>query len=129
MPGDPDRLPAGIVGLPGTERTKLLAQCIALTLNDVRAVERPRTLDPLRALLGLGMADWLVAERTTYFKRVTNEVIGHAISEGAGPEVASRYKGVSKRELARVADRDLASRRWSSAPLRASSSEVVAAEN
>lgn len=119
IPGDPGRLLVWLAGLSEPDRKELLALCVALTINDVRAEEQAGTLDPLCILLGLDMADWWEARRETYFERVTKDTIAGAITEAAGPEVAARYKGASKGELARVAERDLSGLRWLPAPLRA----------
>ena len=99
---------------------ELLALCVAVNLNDVHDDEKAGPLDPLCAMLGLDMADWWEAKESTYFQRVTKDQISQAIVEAAGPDTAARYKGVSKTELARVAERDLTGRRWVPAPLRTS---------
>lgn len=126
IPGEPQRIVPWLATLPEGERMELLALCIALSINDVHADERPDALDPLCLQLGLDMADWWAASRTTYFERVTKDVIVAAITEAAGSEVAARYKGVSKGELARVAERDLVGLHWLPAPLRAPSNEAGA---
>ena len=76
-------------------------------------------------MLGLDMADWWEAKEGTYFQRVTKDQISQAITEAAGPDVAARYKGVSKAELARVAERDLSGKRWVPAPLRVTAAIVA----
>ena len=124
MPGDEDRLLPWIAGLSDSDRMDLLALCIALSLNDVHEGERSGPLDPLCAMLHLDMADWWEANQATYFSRVTKDVIAKAIEEGAGAEAAARYKGISKGELARVAERDLAGHRWLPAPLKTVIEEV-----
>jgi ParB family chromosome partitioning protein len=108
-----------LAGLADAERMELLALCVAVNLNDVHDDEKAGPLDPLCAMLGLDMADWWEAKEGTYFQRVTKDQISQAITEAAGPDVAARYKGVSKAELARVAERDLSGKRWVPAPLRA----------
>jgi len=125
MPGEPARLLAWLAALPEADKMELLALCVALNINDVHDDERPGALEPLCALLGLDMADWWEAGRATYFARVSKDVIVGAITEAAGAEAAARYKGVSKGELARVAERELAGRRWLPAPLRAPSEEAT----
>lgn len=119
IPGDPDRLLPWLAGLADAERMELLALCVAVNLNDVHDDEKAGPLDPLCAMLGLDMADWWEAKEGTYFQRVTKDQISQAISEAVGSDAAARYKGVSKTELARVAERDLSGKRWVPAPLRA----------
>jgi len=118
IPGDADTLLPWVAGLADADRVELFALCVALSLNDVHDDERPGALDPLCDMMGLDMADWWTAGQDTYFSRVSKQVILQAIAEGAGEDVAARYKGVSKSELARVAERDLAVHRWLPAPLR-----------
>lgn len=120
IPGDPDKLLPWLASLAEGERMELLALCVAVNLNDVHDDEKAGPLDPLCAMLGLDMADWWEAKESTYFQRVTKDQISQAIAEAAGPDTAARYKGVSKTELARVAERDLTGRRWVPAPLRTS---------
>jgi ParB family chromosome partitioning protein len=96
----------------------LLALCVAMTLNDVRDTDKDAPLDALAAALSLDMADWWEPTADGYFSRVTKDSILAAIAEGAGHDAAARVKGVSKQELARVAERDLQGRGWLPAPLR-----------
>jgi ParB family chromosome partitioning protein len=70
------------------------------------------------AALALDMADWWAATAEGYFSRVTKETILAAIEEGAGADAAQRIKGVSKAELARVAERELQGKRWLPSPLK-----------
>lgn len=118
IPGDAEGLLAWLTGLAETEHMELLSLCVASSLNDVHQHERRGALDPICDMLGLDMADWWEAGQGTYFSRVSKEVILGAVTEGSGHDAAARYKGVTKRELARVAERDLAGRRWLPAPLR-----------
>ena len=105
---------------------ELLALCIALMLNDVRDTERAGSLEAVSAALGLDMADWWQPTAEAYFSRVTKETILAAIEEGAGAEAARRIKGVSKGELARVAERELHGTRWLPRPLKAMAVDRVA---
>ena len=75
-------------------------------------------LDALGRALSLDMAQWWQPTADGYFLRVTKESILTAITEGAGADAAARIKGVSKQELARVAERDLQGSRWLPGPLR-----------
>ena len=52
------------------------------------------------------------ADRRRLLLSVTKDTILAAIEEGAGAEAAKRIKGVSKAELARVAERELQGKRW-----------------
>jgi ParB family chromosome partitioning protein len=124
IPGDPEKLLPWLAELADTDRMELLALCVAMNLNDVHDDERAGPLDPLCAMLGLDMADWWEAKEATYFQRVTKDAIAKAITEAAGADVAARYKGVSKAELARVAERDLSGKRWLPAPFRTSAEQA-----
>jgi len=118
LPGESERLLPWLIGLSDSDRRDLLALCVALTLNDVRDGERSSSLDPLSVAIELDMADWWTATAENYFCRVTKDTILAALAEGAGPEAAARVRGVSKGELARVAERDLKETRWLPTPLR-----------
>ena len=119
VPGDQAKLLPWLVALGDGELQELFSFCVAMTLNDVRDTDRAGPLDGLAAALSLDMADWWQPTADGYFSRVTKEAILAAIAEGAGPEAAARIKGVSKAELARVAERELEGRRWLPGPLRA----------
>ena len=118
MPGDPDRLLPWLIGLSESDRMDLLGLCVALTLNDVRDSERTSPLDALSAAIELDMADWWEATAGNYFSRITKDAILAAIAESSGPEAAARVKGVSKGELARVAELELKDKRWLPSPFR-----------
>jgi len=85
-------------GSAGSQCPRVL--CVAMNLNDVHYDEKLGPLDPLCAMIGQDMADWWEA------------------TEAITSLVDARYIGVSKSELARGAERDLAGKRWVSAPQR-----------
>ncbi len=118
LPGDPQRLLPWLMDLNDADRMDLLALCVALAVNDVRDSERRSPLDGLCRLLALDMAQWWEATAKGYFSRLTKEAIAQAIEQGAGAEVAARFKGVSKGELARIAERELHGKGWLPAPLK-----------
>lgn len=118
LPGDAGRLFGWLMALGDGERAELLALCVALTLNDVRDSERASPLDRVAEALSLDMAQWWQPTALGYFSRVTKETILAALAEGAGPEAAARVKGVSKQELAWVAERELKDCGWLPQPLR-----------
>jgi len=126
LPGEPARLLPWLLRLDDHERDELLALCVALSINDVRDADRAVPMDALADALSLDMSDWWTPTAEGYFSRVTKESILAAIEEGAGAEAARRIKGVSKGELARVAERELQGKRWLPKPLRRAVSDVGA---
>jgi ParB family chromosome partitioning protein len=118
VPGDQTKLLPWLIALSDNDLQDLLAFCVAMTLNDVRDTDKEAPLDALAQALSLDMAQWWQPSADGYFLRVTKDSILAAISEGAGAEAAARIKGVSKQELARVAERDLQGSRWLPGPLR-----------
>jgi ParB family chromosome partitioning protein len=118
LPGDVNRLLPWLIALNDSDRMDLLALCVALTLNDVRDTERRGPLDALCTTLELDVADWWEATAASYFSRVTKEAILNAVAEGAGAQAAAQIKGVSKAELATLAERELKDKRWLPTPLR-----------
>lgn len=124
IPGEPARLLGWLIGLADDDRAGLLALCVALTLNDVGELERASPLDEVATALSLDMADWWEATAVSYFSRVRKDTILAAVEEGAGPEAVGRMRGVSKAELARLAERELAGKRWLPGPLRSAQGEV-----
>ena len=119
MPGEPERLLPWLMALEDVQLHGLLALCVALSLNDVRDSERASPMDGLVRALSLDMAQWWEPTAAGYFSRVTKDTILAAIEEGAGADAAKRIKGVSKAELARVAERELQGKRWLPKPLHA----------
>lgn len=118
LPGDADHLLPWLIQLDNELRMELLALCVAMTINDVRDMQRGSPLDAVCQALQLDMADWWEPTAQGYFSRITKDSILQAITEGAGTDAAARIKGVSKSELARVAERELQGKRWLPSPLR-----------
>jgi ParB family transcriptional regulator, chromosome partitioning protein len=118
VPDDHAKLLPWLIAQSDNDLQELLAFCVAMTLNDVRDTDKKAPLDEVAQALSLDMADWWQPTAEGYFRRVTKELILAAIAESAGPEAVARIKGVSKQELARVAERDLQGRGWLPGPLR-----------
>ena len=89
-----------------------------MTLNDVRDIERDSPLTALASAMSLDMAQWWETTAAGYFSRVTKDTILAAIEGGCGIGGTACIEGISKAELARLAERELKGRCWLPAPLR-----------
>ena len=118
-------------------RASLMAHCVALGVNAVRAWERrPAALahaDQLAASVGLDMSAYWTPTSSAYFSRVTKARIGEAVREAVSQEAADRLAGLKKPEMAEAAERLVVDTGWLPRLLRTSAPEsttgfAVAAE-
>ncbi|CAN7494395.1 ParB/Srx family N-terminal domain-containing protein [Phenylobacterium sp. LjRoot225] len=130
LPQEAAEVWAFVVGLDADSRASLLAHCVALSVNAVRAWERrPAALahaDQLAAAVGLDMGAYWTPTASTYFSRVTKARIGEAIREAVSAEAADRLTGLKKPEMAEAAERLVVGTGWLPTLLRTSAPESTA---
>lgn len=120
-----------IVGLDADSRASLLAHCVALSVNAVRAWERrPAALahaDQLAAAVGLDMGAYWTPTAQAYFSRVTKARIGEAVCEAVSGDAADRIAGLKKPEMAEAAEQLVVGTGWLPPLLREPAPEPTAA--
>ncbi|WP_332767786.1 ParB/RepB/Spo0J family partition protein [Phenylobacterium sp.] len=128
MPQDPREVWTVVLGLDSDSRQSLLAHCVGISVNAVRAWERrPAALahaDQLAHAVGLDMgAYWTPTERS-YFGRVTKARIGEAVREAVSDEAAERIASLKKPQMAQAAEQLVVGTGWLPPLLRAAVAPV-----
>lgn len=119
-----------VVGLDADSRASLLAHCVALSVNAVRAWERrPAALahaDELAAAVCLDMSAYWTPTAQAYFSRVTKARIGEAVREAVSADAADRLAGLKKPDMAETAEQLVVGTGWLPALLRTPTPEPMA---
>jgi ParB family chromosome partitioning protein len=117
LPQKPEALWTFIHGLSVDERSGLLAHCVSLTVNAIRA-PRQSTDDSeasatvLAREVGLDMKSYWQPTVTGYFGRVSKERILEAVRDGASEQAAQNIVRLKKPAMAEAAEAALAGRGW-----------------
>ena len=117
MPARPEDLWDFVVGLDGDSRASLLAHCVSLSLDAVRAWERRPTpvlahIEALATALNLDMRDYWKPTAVRYLDRVTKAQIVVAVTDGVSGEVAVRLSGLKKPDMVAAAEPLLVEAGW-----------------
>lgn len=123
LPRDPATLWNVIHGLSDSERLGLLAHCVSLTVNAVRASGHRHAVaidhaDILARELALDMTAYWQPTAESYFGRVAKERIIEAVHEGVTEAAAKNIAGMKKQPMAETAAKLLAGKGWLPALLR-----------
>ncbi len=116
VPASGPDLWAFIVGLDQDSRAGLLAHCVSLSLDAVRAWERkPHALahaEVLATALGLDMRAYWKPTAVRYLDRVTKAQIVAAVTDGVSAEAAGRLVGLKKPQMVEAAEPLLVEAGW-----------------
>lgn len=117
VPGAPEAIWTFVVGLDGDSRADLLAHCVSLTLDAVRAWERrPKAVldhvETLATALNLDMRAYWKPTAVRYLGRVTKAKIMAAVSEGVSAAAAERLSGLTKPQMVAAAEPLLVAAGW-----------------
>jgi ParB family chromosome partitioning protein len=117
MPETPEALWAFIHGLADDERMSLLAHCVSLTVNAIRAPRQSADESEAHAAIlarevGLDMTAYWTPTATSYFGRVSKERILQAVREGASDQAAQKIASMKKQAMAEAAVTALAGKGW-----------------
>jgi ParB family chromosome partitioning protein len=107
------------------ERLELLAHCVSLTVNAVRAPRQWTDESEAHAALlatdvSLDMTAYWQPTAAGYFSRVSKERIVDAVREGASPQAAENIERLKKQAMAEAAEAALSSKGWLPAILKGS---------
>jgi len=133
MPTRPEDFWDFVVGLDGDSRASLLAHCVSLTLDGVRAWERrPLTVlahvETLATALDLDMLAYWKPTAVRYLDRVTKAQVMAAVTEGVSQDAAKRLAGLKKPEMVAAAEPLLVEAGWLPALLRTARPQAVEPE-
>jgi ParB family chromosome partitioning protein len=125
LPQKPEALWTFIHGLTDGERSGLLAHCVSLTVNAIRAPRQSADESEGHAAIlarevGLDMATYWQPTATSYFGRVSKERIVEAVRDGVSKQAADNIVRLKKPAMAEAAETALAGKGWLPALLAAS---------
>ena len=117
MPDDPAKLWTFIHGLSDGDRMALLAHCVSLTVNAIRAPrqstgESEAHADILAREVRLDMTAYWQPTAASYFGRVSKDRIVRAVSEGVSDQAAENIANMKKPAMAEAAEAALAGKGW-----------------
>ena len=123
LPGNPDELFEWCLKQDEETLRRILAFCVAQTVNGVRTKadrpdsERLANAAHLAEALKLDMTAWFTPTAANYFGSVSKPVILGALREVKG-DIAPAWNGLKRAELAVLAERQLSGSGWLPEPLR-----------
>jgi ParB family chromosome partitioning protein len=117
LPKEPEALWTFIQGLSDGERSTLLAHCVSLTVNAIRAprqcaAESEASAAILAREVGLDMVAYWQPTATSYFGRVSKERIVEAVRGGVSEQAAENIVRLKKPAMAEAAEAALAGKGW-----------------
>jgi ParB family chromosome partitioning protein len=117
LPKEPEALWTFIHGLSEDERAGLLAHCVSLTVNAIRAPryrgdESEANAAVLAREVGLDMTAYWQPTATSYLGRVSKERIVQAVREGVSQQAADNIVRMKKPAMAEAAEGLLAGKGW-----------------
>ncbi|HDL6904386.1 TPA: ParB N-terminal domain-containing protein [Yersinia enterocolitica] len=129
LPQDSAALFAALVAKPQDELVRMLAICVASTVDVItpRATARQPGMELAQAV-GLDMAAWWTPTAEGYFKHVSKDVILAAVGEFA-PEHVTRLAKLKKADIASEAERLADGTGWMPAIFRAENTQQKVAED
>jgi ParB family chromosome partitioning protein len=121
--GGPKALWTFIHGLTDDERMSLLAHCVSLTANAIRAPRQSADESEANAAIlaretGLDMGAYWQPTAASYFARVSKERIVQAVREGVSGQAAENIARMKKQAMAEAAEAALKGKGWLPAILR-----------
>jgi ParB family chromosome partitioning protein len=117
MPQKPETFWTFLHGLSDDERMALLAHCVSLTANAIRAPgradeEREAHAGVLAREVALDMTGYWKPTAAGYFGRVSKERILEAVREGVSAQAAQNIAGAKKQAMAEAAETLLSGTGW-----------------
>ncbi len=117
---DAEDLWAWLLALDEAERQSLLAYCVALSVNALRASQRePAGAEALAAILHLDMTQWWSPDAAFLGRLAKADMVG-AVREALNDRTANRLMDLKKTELAKTAAELIAGKGWLPPALRCS---------
>jgi ParB family chromosome partitioning protein len=117
LPREPEALWTFIHGLSDDERMGLLAHCVSLTVNAIRAPRQCADESEANAAIlarevGLDMVAYWQPTAASYFGRVSKERIVQAVREAVSVQAAENIASMKKQAMAEAAEAALAGKGW-----------------
>lgn len=112
LPDDEGTLLEWLLQVPHQTLMSLLAYCVAVKVDGVRADEGPNALDGLASAAKLDMRKWWTAGAQNYFGAIPKVRILAAVTEGVSAQAAAGLEKLKKGALAEAAERQLAGSGW-----------------
>jgi ParB family chromosome partitioning protein len=105
---------------------ELLAYCVSRSVDGVqRKADHPQNqrlvhAHALATALNLDVAEWFAPTAANFFSRISRATILSSLAEATGAPAKRSWDKLKKRELAALAEREIAGKGWLPKPLRAS---------
>ena len=117
LPGEAEGLWDFIHGLSDDERMGLLAHCVSLTVNAIRAPRQCNGESEAHAAIlarevGLDMTSYWQPTAASYFGKVSKERIVQAVRVGASEKAAENIGRMKKQAMAEAAEAALVGKGW-----------------
>jgi ParB family chromosome partitioning protein len=117
LPQESEALWAFVKELSDSERLELLAHCVSLTANAIRAPRQSTDQSEAHAAIlareiGLDMLAYWQPTAASYFGRVSKERIAHAVREGVSAQAAENIARMKKQAMAEAAEAALSGKGW-----------------
>jgi ParB family chromosome partitioning protein len=117
LPSDSEGLWTFIHGLSDAERLDLLAHCVSLTANAIRAPRQCNGESEAHAAVlarevGLDMTAYWQPTTASYFGRVSKERIVQAVREAVSDQAAQNIASMKKQAMAEAAEAALGGKGW-----------------
>lgn len=117
LPQEPEVLWTFIHKLSDSERLELLAHCVSLTANAIRAPRQCSDESEANAAIlarevGLDMTAYWQPTAASYFGRVSKERIVQAVREGMSAQAAENIARMKKQAMAEAAEAALSGKGW-----------------
>jgi len=116
---DVEKLWDAISALDASDRSNLLAYCVALSINALEGGVRPQAVQQLADAVRLDMREWWRPSRANFLDRLTKNEILAAVSEGSSQAASWRIASFKKDRMAREAEKILQAAAWLPSSLRA----------
>jgi ParB family chromosome partitioning protein len=131
LPSDSEGLWDFIQGLSDAERLDLLAHCVSLTANAIRAPRQCTGESEAHAAIlarevGLDMTAYWQPTAGSYFGKVSKERIVQAVREAVSDQAAKNIASLKKQAMAEAAEAALAGKGWLPTLLRKGPSQAAA---
>jgi ParB family chromosome partitioning protein len=128
LPEDDAELFAGLLAMPQDELVRLLAVCVASTVDVVSSREHDAPGKVLAQAVGLDMGAWWRPTAEGYFSHVSKAVILEAVQQFA-PQHVTRLANLKKADIASEAERLAEGTGWMPAMFKSEDSTSAAQHN
>jgi ParB family transcriptional regulator, chromosome partitioning protein len=112
LPQESEALLDWLLAQPQATVLRLLAFCVAVTVDGVKSHERANASDALAQAADLDMREWWTPTAENYFGSIPKARILEVVAEAVAPDAAASLTQLRKAALAKAAEERLVGSRW-----------------